>query len=192
MDNEIVKFLSKYITLTEDEIEAIIKLDLIRKYKKGTVLLKEGAISKECFLVLSGCIRSYYLIDGEEKTTAFYVESQLIYSVSYMKGIPSEYYLSCLEDCILCVGTLEKTKELVDKVPKLEALGHIFNSELLVESQVLFDKYKTLSPEQRYLKLLETRPDLCDRVPQYHLASYLGIKPQSLSRIRKRILTNKT
>jgi DNA-binding MarR family transcriptional regulator len=63
----------------------------------------------------------------------------------------------------------------------------ILSEELLAKKQIDFDKFKTSSPEQRYLNLLESRPDLIQRVPQHQLASYLGIKPQSLSRLRARI-----
>lgn len=190
MHNEVARFLSRYIHLSEEEAQVIMDLDLVRKYKKDTVLLKEGAVCHECYLVLDGCIRSFYLVDGEEITTEFFEETQLIYTVSYIKGGPSEYYLDCLEDTVVCVGNIEKANELVRKIPRLESIGHMFNSELMVKNQLSFDNYMTLSPEKRYLKLLETRPDLCNRVPQYHLASYLGIKPESLSRIRKRIASN--
>ena len=188
MENNFIEFLSQYITLTEDEKKIIEELNLIRKYKKGTVLLKEGMISNECYWVLKGCLRSYYVIDGEEKTTAFFTETQIATPVSYAKRTPSEYYISCLEDCMLSVGTIEKTNMLISKIPKVKIIGNILNGELLVENQILFDNYMMLTAEKRYLKLLETRPDLCNRVPQYHLASYLGIKPESLSRIRRRLI----
>lgn len=187
MEHEVANFLSQYIELTDDEVETINELDLIQRHKKGTVLLKEGEVCNECYLVLEGCLRSYYLIDGEEKTTAFYTEEELAYPVSYNSREPSEYYISCLEDCLLCVGNLEKTEVLVEEIPRLESLGHLFDNELMVEHQKRLDDYRTLDPEERYRKLLDERPGLCNRVPQYHLASYLGIRPETLSRIRRRI-----
>ena len=190
MENDILKFISKFVRLTDEEAGFLLELDLIRKFSKGTVLLEAGAVSNHCFLVLEGCLRSYYLIDGEEKTTAFFTENQVATPVSYTTRTPSEYFLSCLEDCILCVGNIEKTNALLKKIPRLESIGHILNGELVIQNQLEFDSYKTLTPEKRYLKLLESRPDLCSRVPQYHLASYLGIKPETLSRIRKRLTMN--
>lgn len=191
MVNDIIKYLSKHVNLNEDEINTFLKLNLIRKYKKGSILLKEGEFSKECFLVLSGCIRNYYLINGEEKTTDFFTENQPITPISYTTKTPSEYYISCLEDSVVSVGNPEKSKILLKKIPKFAALSNIINNERLVEKQMIFDDYINLNPEQRYLKLLETRPNLINRIPQYMIASYLGIKPESLSRIRKRLTGKK-
>ena len=192
MENNIVSFLSKYITLTEEEIRIIEAHSLIREYPKGTLLLRAGQYAKECFLVFRGCVRKYYLVDGEEKTTEFFTENQPITPASYVKKAPSEYYLSCLEDCILSTGTPEKTQQFAEKYPRFASLIGTISNDLLADQQLSFDDFKNLSPEKRYLKFVEERPDLVYRVPQYHLASYLGIKPQSLSRIRKRLSEKKS
>ena len=75
-----------------------------------------------------------------------------------------------------------------NKFPKFESLCRLLSEEHLAKQQINFDEFKTSSPEQRYLNLLQKRPDLIQRVPQHQLASYLGIKPQSLSRLRARII----
>lgn len=191
MENDLIKYLSKYITLTEEEKERLLEQNLIRNCKKDTILLEEGEVAKNCYLVLKGCVRSYYLLDGEEKITEFYTENQPITPVSYTTGDPSEYFLDCIEDCIISIGSPERTEELFEKIPRMKSISLIISSELLADQQISFHNYKNLPPEKRYFKLLETRPGLCSRVPQYMLASYLGIKPQSLSRIRKRISDNK-
>ncbi len=187
MEKGIINYLTKYLSLTDEEVNLINDLNLIREFSKGTVLLKEGESAEECYLVLEGCIRSYFIIDGEEKTTEFYTENEPVTPVSYTQQKPSEYYLSCVEDCLLSVGSAKTTEVLLTKVPGIAILFRKINDELLAKQQVKFDNYINLSPSKRYLKLLETRPDLCQRIPQYQLASYLGIKPESLSRIRKRI-----
>lgn len=76
MQDLLFDFISKYITLTEEEKNAIISLQIFRSVKKGTILLKEGQKSQDNYFVLQGCIRKYYLIDGEEKSTAFYTEME--------------------------------------------------------------------------------------------------------------------
>lgn len=182
---EIIKFIEGYIPLSEEEKSIIRDLNLIGAYNKDTIILHEGAFAKECYFVLKGCVRSYYIIDGEEKTTEFYTERQAITPISYVTKKPSEYYLSCLEDSVLSLGT--KNDLLVQMIPRLDTMIATFTSEMLMDKQVSLDNFKNFSPEERYKILIDTRPDLINRVPQYHLATYLGITPVSLSRLRKRI-----
>lgn len=188
MQDILFNFISKYISLTEDEKNAILSLDLFRSVKKGTILLKEGQKSQDEYFVLKGCIRKYYVIDGEEKTTAFYTEMESLTPHCAINNAPSEYFISCLEDTILTVANADMAVDLNSKFPKFELMCRILSEEMLAKQQIDFDAFKTSSPEQRYMNLLQSRPDLIQRVPQQQLASYLGIKPQSLSRLRARIL----
>lgn len=188
MHDLLFDFISKYISLTDDEKNAIISLDVFRSFKKGTTLLKEGQKSNDGYFVLKGCIRTYYVIGGDEKTTAFYTEMEALTPHCVINKAPSEYYISCVEDTILIVSTPDMEAEMFSKFPKFESLCRILAEEILAKQQINFDEFKTSSPEQRYLNLVQKRPDLIQRVPQHQLASYLGIKPQSLSRLRARIL----
>lgn len=172
-------------------MNAITSLDIIHTVKKGTTLLKEGHNSKESYFVLKGCIRTYYIIEGEEKTTAFYTEMEGLTPHCVMNKTPSEYYVSCVEDSILVISRPDMEGEINGRFPKFETLCRKLSEERLAIQQTDFDLFKTSSPEQRYLNLLQRRPDLIQRVPQHQLASYLGIKPQSLSRLRARILEKK-
>jgi CRP-like cAMP-binding protein len=192
MKNILFDFISKYVSLTEDEQNALISLDLFHSVKKGTILLKEGQKSKESYFVLKGCIRTYYILDGEEKTTAFYTEMEAFTPPCVINKTPSEYYISCVEDTILTVSNSDMEVEINSKFPKFEIMCRVLSEELLAKQRIDFDEFKTSSPEQRYLNLLQSRPDLIQRVPQHQLASYLGIKPQSLSRLRARILEKKS
>lgn len=189
MQDELFTYISKYISLSEEEKKAITDLDIFRTYKKGTILLKEGQSSVDGYFVIKGCIRCYYLLDGEEKTTAFYTESEPFAPLCSINGKPSEHYVACVEDSILSVSNPEMERVIFEKFPRFETLCRVLSEELLAKNQASFDDFKTSTPEQRYLNLLKTKPDLLQRVPQYQLASYLGIKPESLSRIRKRLAT---
>ena len=188
MQDILFDFISKYVTLTEEEKNAIISLDLFRTLKKGTILLKEGQYSKESYFVLKGCIRTFYLIDGEEKTTDFYIETETLSPPCVINMTPSEYYVDCIEDCTLLISNSDMEEEVNRKFPKFEIMCRRLSEELLAKERLEFDEFRTSSPEQRYLSLLEKRQDLIQRVPQHQLASYLGITPQSLSRLRARIL----
>lgn len=187
MQDILFDFISKYVSLTDEEQNAILSLDLFRSFKKGTILLKEGQKSKDSYFVLKGCIRTYYVLDGEEKTTAFYTEMEALTPPCVISKMPSEYYISCLEDTILTVSNADMEAAINSKFPKFETLCRVLSEESLAKQQIDFDAFKTSSPEQRYLNLLQKRPDLIQRVPLYQLASYLGIKPESLSRVRARM-----
>lgn len=190
MDKELTDLISGFPSLSDEESKAIAGNIIVKPFKKGTVLLSEGDVSKECYLVLKGCVRQYYIIGGEEKTTAFFTEEQPVASfTSYINQTPSKHFLVCAEDCSLTVGTKEKEDEMCQKFPKLEP---IIRSEIERNAGIVQEEYSafiTSSPEERYLNLLNNRPTLLNRVPQHQIASYLGIKPESLSRLRKRIIT---
>lgn len=187
MENTLFDFITKYISLTEEEKNILLSLNLFHSVKKGAILLKEGQKSKESYFVLKGCIRVYYILDGEEKTTAFYTEMEAFTPPCVISKTPSEYYVSCVEESILTVSNSDMEVEVNSKFPKFDIMCRTLSEELLAKQRIDFDEFKTSSPEQRYLNLLQKRPDLLQRVPQHQLASYLGIKPQSLSRLRARI-----
>jgi hypothetical protein len=192
MHDILFDFISKYISLTDDEKNVILSLDLFHSFKKGTLLLKEGQKSQDDYFVLKGCIRKYYVINGEEKTTAFCTEMEGLTPHCVKDNAPSEYFISCVEDTILTVSNPNMGVDVNTKFPKFEIMCRMLSEELLAKQRMDFDQFKTSSPEQRYLNLLQSRPDLIQRVPQNQLASYLGIKPQSLSRLRARILEKKS
>lgn len=188
MQELLFDFLSNYVSLSKEEKKAIIDLNIFKSFKKGTVLLKEGEKSQNGYFVLKGCIRKYYNQDGNEKTTAFYTEMEGITPQCVLDHKPSAYYIDCLEDVILTVSTPNMEKEIFQKFPKFETLCRLLSEDLLAKQQLDFDSFKLASPEERYLNLLENRPDLIQRIPQHYIASFLGVKPQSLSRLKARIL----
>ncbi len=188
MEIRILKYLSKYTSITEELENAINESTFFKTYKKGTTLLKEGGLSNECYFILEGCIRSYFLKDGEEKTIEFYTEEQVVTPANYGKSTPSQYYLECIEDTVVNVGNPTLEKEMYQKYPQLESLSRVIAEVILTKQQESFTEFKSSTPEERYLNLLKTRPDLIQRASQHQIASYLGIKPESLSRIRKRLI----
>lgn len=187
--NGIKKCFAELDTFTNEDIDAAVELITIKTLKKGEHLLREGEVSAKSYSIVSGCVRQYYLVNGEEKTTFFYTEGQSIFSPnSTSERIPAKYYLSCVEYTTLSVISLENQKEMYSRFPVLESMSRLSLQEELHNYQEMLATYITTSPEERYLNLLKFRPELLNRVPQYQLASYLGVTPESLSRIRKRIL----
>lgn len=188
MTNKLLEFISNIVDLDEKE-QAIVAAKIpIKEYKAGDVLLREGMASKTAYFNLKGCVRLYFLIDGEEKTTFFYTENQFITSIrSFTTNTPSDHYLECVEDCNLALISYEVEKELLKTIPKLETFARISLEKEVANYQAMLSSYIMSSPEQRYQNILKKNPELLQRIPQYQLASYIGIKAQSLSRIRKRI-----
>lgn len=188
MELKISDLLEKELPLLTEEKEAVDRLIPIKVFKKGTLLLEEGNVAKACYFTIKGCVRSFIVKDGEERTTQFFVEGEPIASLlSYLNQTPSNHYFECLEDTTLAVLTHDNEQELYNLHPKFEALCRN-NIELeFGKQQETLQNYLTQSPKERYLNLLENRPDLIQRVPQYYIATFLGVQPESLSRIRKRI-----
>jgi len=191
MKNELVKYILNHTVLSKELEEIVIESSNIRTYKKGTLILDENSISNESFLVLKGCIRSFLIVNGEEKTLEIYTEGQPIMPKNYGKNLPTEQFLECIEESIVNAGSKEFEEAMLAKYPQFQSICRIIGEVIMAKQQELFLNYKIASPEDRYLHLTKNRPDLLQRVPQYQIASYLGLTPQSLSRIRKRLL-NKT
>jgi CRP-like cAMP-binding protein len=175
--------------ISKEEIEAIAETMTVLQYKKGHILLREGQISSDVYFVLEGCVRQYFLVDGEERTSNFFTEEQWVISMnSFGQGIPSTHYMACCIDSTLVVGNRDKEEDLYNLFPNLEFVSRKVMGQVFTEQQQIMASYSTDTPEQRYVKLLNSRPDLFQKIPQYQIASYIGVKPESLSRIRKRIV----
>jgi CRP-like cAMP-binding protein len=192
MKNELVDYFLKHTSLAREEITAIVDQLTITSYREGTMLLCEGEYSHACYYILKGCIRQYILEDGKEKTTAFFTENQAVVSFqTYAQQKPSSHYWVCNEDVTAIVGDPRNEQEMYQQFPKLESVTRLFIEQDFGRTQEEFANFVTSSPEKRYLDLLEDRPELLQRVPQHQIASYLGVTPESLSRIRKRLMAKK-
>ncbi len=188
MEIRVSDMMAEEIQLSDAERVTVDQLIPIKKYNKGQVLLQAGEVAKACYFNIKGCVRSYQIKDGEERTTQFYVEGEPIASLlSYLNKTPATHYLECVEESTLAVLYYENEQELYSIHPKFESLCRTSIEQEFGKQQEILQNYLTKNPEERYLMLQETRPDLLHRVPQYHLATFLGVQPESLSRIRKRI-----
>lgn len=192
MKELLFKYMSRFTSLGEAEQKAIVDEIRIGEYPKGTVLLRQGEVPRFCYFVLKGCVRQYSVDEaGKETTSDFYTEEQAVaVFLSHKREPLSEYSFACLEDCVLVVGPLETEQEMYAKHTQLETMTRRMIEESFGEIREEFAAFIASGPEERYQALLRKRPHLVDRVPQHQLASYLGITPESLSRIKKRLRTN--
>lgn len=187
MENKLINHFLKITSLTADEIKALTESMEIKNFPKGHYLAKEGQYNIDSYFILNGCVRQYKIVDGNDITTNFFTEEQWLVSMESIIQSPSKYFLVCVEDITVVIGNEEKAQELFEKFPKLEKISRQIMETLFMEQQEQMTSYITDKPEQRYLTLLEKRPDILQRIPQYDIATYIGVKPESLSRIRKKL-----
>lgn len=189
MDNILFQYLKNYTDASDKSLMDVIEQVPVKPFKKGTILLTQGDISSKCYFVLKGLIRQFSVdIDGHENTSNFYSEKQVasIYNPQRAHET-SRYCLVCMEDSVLLVGDLNNDTQMYSNYPFLETMVRKMMEETMANTQVEYADMLASSPEKRYLELLKKRPGLAERVPQNQLASYLGIQPESLSRIKRRL-----
>jgi CRP-like cAMP-binding protein len=182
-------YLAKIPSLDDSERRLLAAEIPVRDVPKGSILLRAGEAPRSCYFVLRGCVRKYAIDEeGTETSVDFFTEEQavLIFQ-SQAEGRPSEFFLSCLEDSLLMVGDLKALPSTFARHPKLAAITREMMEGDFVRTQESFAAFKAMSPEERYRRLIDARPELLGRIPHYMLASYIGVTPESMSRIRKRI-----
>jgi CRP-like cAMP-binding protein len=190
-EQEILKVLRAYLdnfsNLTDEEFSLLRQNIHIRRYAANTMLVEEGQPYNTCIFVLKGLIRQYTLKDGIEKTTHFFTEGQPVSTTFMSTKEPSRFTLVCAEDTIVIEGNEEESAAFLEEMPQFEHYNRVgveYETKRVNEQWVDF---VLATPEERYENLLQTRPDLFQRVPLHQIASLLGITPESLSRIRKRL-----
>ena len=184
------KVLREFSGLTDEDISVSLPFWYKRKIPKGGFYNKQHIVCKDAGIVVKGIFRIYYFDpdSGEEKNIFFFSENQFIVSFrSFIFQYPCVYYIEALEDAeILCLG-YQDLQNLYESYKAWEKFGRILAEHFFNQSQGRTEELLFLTHEQRYLNLLKEHPNIVQRVPSFHIASFLGIKNQSLSRIKKRI-----
>lgn len=183
----ILAFLAQFVALDEAQQRVVRRVTRVERYPRGRVLLAEGAPAGESWLVIEGCVRVFRRIDGDERTTAFYTELYPAVPPTYGSDAPSPVSFECLEDVVASASTPAEEARAFAEHPAFESVCRVMGEVLMARLQQAHIDAMTRTPEQRYLELVARRPDLLQRVPQYHIASFLGIQPETLSRIRRRL-----
>lgn len=156
-----------------------------------TVLLREGEVSKKASLIEKGCLRVWFSNKGKDITFQFFFENEAVSSAeSFMKSIPSFFTIETIEPCVLhWIHKRDMEKILGEMSCHPETSNHMLN--VAFERQFHYMKqflsFIRDTPTQRYLNLIKEQPQILQRVPQQYIASYLGITPVSLSRIRGKL-----
>ena len=184
--------LNEKVTFSEAE-QAIIKNYLtLKKLRKKQYLLQEGDVCKTIAFIEKGALREYNVDDkGNEHILQFAIEGWVISDLySFMTGEPSTYNIDAIEDSELVLITKSAQEEILKRVPKYETYSRMQMTGAYMAMQKRITSILSTPIEERYLYFTKLYPNIVQRVPQHMIASYMGLTPETLSRVRRKIATN--
>ena len=184
---------TKKVPLAKEEQEVIINYLTVKKIRKKQYLLQEGDICKCVGFVEKGAMRLYSVDeDGSEHIVAFALEGSFMTDLySFLTNEPSIYNIDAIEDSELVLITRSASDELRKLSPKYQEFIFQATSQAYIQLQRRMTTVLSLSLEERYKELTENHPNIVQRLPQHMIASYMGLTPETLSRVRKRISIHK-
>ena len=184
------RHLASFAALNNKDISDSQSFWRTRKIAKGDFFNMQHVVCNDLGLVVKGIFRIYYNdpVTNEEKNIFFFSENQFVVSFrSFITRYPCYYYIEAMEDSELIVIAYHDLNSLYDSHPNWGKFGRLLAELFFNYSQARTEEFLFNSPEERYVKMLEEHPNIVDRIPAYHISSYLGITNPSLSRIRRRI-----
>jgi CRP-like cAMP-binding protein len=181
------------IELTESEREIIKNFLTPKKLRKKQYLLQEGDVCKAISFVEKGALKEYSVDEsGNEHIIQFALEGWTISDLySFMTGEPATYNIDALEDSELVLISKSAHDEILKKVPKYESYIRTLLTGAYLAMQKRITSLISLSLEERYINFTSVYPDIVQRVPQHMIASYMGLKPETLSRLRRKMAPRK-
>lgn len=187
MTDQLKIFISNYVSMDEAELDYIAGLFQPRKLKKNEFLLQQGTVCTDLVFVQEGCLRLYYIHEEVDISVWFaFANSSAIDIYSFISEKPSVYFLQAIEDSEVWYLPKAELLKLYQTHPKMQEMMRSFWEDAVLN---LIDRFTALqrdTAEQRYLDLL-AKPAYMQKIPQKYLASFIGVTPTSLSRIRKNI-----
>lgn len=189
---KLIENIQLYTSLNKDEIDLLREAVDKKTFRKNEIIFTEGKIANDIFFVTKGCVRLFYNVDGNEKTAFFYTEGQFICAgESYTFNIPAIENYQAIENTEIFVFGKSKINRLLELAPKFEVIARIATENELITCQRVIASFVTKSAEERYVDLLNTQGELFQRVPQQYIASFLGVSPETLSRIKTRVFNKR-
>lgn len=182
------QIVGQFVELDAQEKEILEQAFTFKKVPKKFKLTSKGEVATELYFINKGLVRLYYTL-GEEEITGFIFKEHLFASSydSFLQKTPSLQTLETLEESELLVIPYQKLEELYMTLPKINVLARKVAEQRFINGQQILSSFLLESPEERYRRFEVQHKDLLQRVPQNMIASFLGITPVSLSRIRKRM-----
>jgi CRP-like cAMP-binding protein len=191
MEHPLIKIISEAVPLAQGEAALILSYFTKKKYKRNDLLVHEGELAPAIFFVEIGSLRLFYNDENDnERTCDFIFENEFVSDLqSFSKKTPAACFIKALEPTVCYVITSADFLELLEYSLATKAFYSIIVEQIAAEGIMRTKSLQSSSPEKMFVALLEHRPNIFQRVPQRYIAQYLGIAPESLSRIKKRMLT---
>ncbi len=191
MNTNLLSYIKRYIELTDEEIAVLSEHVKIRTYLKGQYIVQQGDVCKYESFIISGCAKTFFIdTEGNEHVVMFAIENWWTADLgSFIIQEPADYNVQCLEKTIVAQFTHESLKLLYTQIPQLERFFRIIIQKAYVASQKRIVRNFSLTAKERYLLFRNQYRDIEQRVPQYLIASYLGITKQFLSKIRAELIS---
>lgn len=174
--------------LTDDQWKLVTEQFRSRRFRPKEILVHQGEVATEMYFILKGCIRHYYLKEGADRTGYFFFEQDFAGAFeSFTTQTPSHQTVEALEETEVLAITYRSLQKLYVDIPAMNQVMRLQLEQRYVVAQNHIASFILHSPEERYRHLIRTIPQITQRLAQHYIASYLGITPISLSRIRNRI-----
>lgn len=187
MTPELKEFIGNYVHLTRVELADIAGRFAQQTIKKNEYLLREGQVCRDIIFVQEGCLRLFYIANGMETSVWFsFKNSSAIEISSFISGQPTSYFIQAIEDSEILVLPKAELNKLYLVYPKMQEMMKNFLEDVVLHLINRFTSLQRDTAENRYLQLLG-KPTYLQKIPQKYLASFIGVTPTSLSRIRRRI-----
>lgn len=191
MKNAIITHVQKYISPTNEELEAFVSVLTVVEVPKRKRLVEPGSYIQNEFFVVKGCLKGYYLDDkGDKHIIQFAIENWWIGDFdAFYNHVPSKLHVEAIEDSILLAITYDDLQELFETAPKFERYFRILVTGAFISLRGRILSTLQKSTKERYLEFCMTYPNIEQRVANYDIANYLGVSAESLSRIRRQLIT---
>jgi CRP-like cAMP-binding protein len=185
----LISRIKDYIEVNDEEIEIIHRLFVEEHFKKNAVLLCEGEVCRKLFFIAKGIVRFSKLTDGEDRTYVFRGEGTFCHDLeSFLQKVPSKSAITAIEPTTVLSITYENLQIFYNELRYGDRFGRLAIEQVFVQVVNLLTTLNSESPEQRYLRFVMYHKHFIQRIPQYFIASHIGVTPQALCRIKKKLL----
>jgi CRP/FNR family transcriptional regulator, anaerobic regulatory protein len=192
MNEHLIQSLRQRVRLTDDELGQMDRAVVPRLLRRKELLLAEGEVCRCVYFIDRGCLRYFHTEDGMEQTGQFFFEGGWYTDMdSFLTERPARQNIQALEPTRVLMLPKTALYALYEQYPQVERFGRLIVEQAFLGLLRRADLLAFQQPEDRYLHLLRERPKVIERVSLKYIASYLGITPESLSRIRKRLFENR-